>query len=182
MNCVLRYLLCTLGLAAFAIAQTQTHPNSLSSTANSSAKPSPGKVAPKNSNEPFVIERYVTTVRFENDGTGERDIYARVRVQTDAGAQTLQELIFGYRTPNEQVDVHYARVRRADGAIANAESDAIKEMPIALAADAPAYAAAMEKHITAPELHTGDIFEYEIATRLTVPFAPHEFWFQAGFY
>ncbi len=181
MNRVLRCLFCTFTFAALAAAQTRTHPKASSTSANSSAQQTPAKTAPKNANEPFVIERYATTVRFENDGTGERDLFARVRVQNDAGAQSLQELIFGYRAPNEQVDVHYARVRHPDGTIANAEPGAIKEIPIALASDAPAYAAAMEKHIPVPTLHPGDILEYEIATRLTVPFAPREFWFQQDF-
>ena len=181
MNRVLRCLLCTVGLAALTAAQTNTPQKDSPRKANSSGQQSPVKIAPKDSREPFVIERYITTVRFENDGTGERDLSARVRVQSDAGAQALQELIFGYRSPNEQVDVHFARVRRADGTTENAAADAVKDIPIALAADAPAYATAIEKHITVPTLHPGDILEYEIATRLTIPFAPREFWFQQDF-
>jgi len=181
MNCVLRCLLCTLGLATLAAAQTSTTRIAPPRNTSASTQQSPGKVAPNNSREPFVIERYATTVRFENDGTGERDLSARVRVQSDAGAQALQELIFGYRSPNEQVDVHFARVRRANGTIENAAADAVKDIPIALAADAPAYATAMEKHITVPTLRPGDTLEYEVATRLTIPFAPREFWFQQDF-
>src|ERR1700722_9446937 len=99
MNRVLRCLLCALAVAALAAAQTQPPPKPPSSSADSSGRQSPPKTVPKNSSEPFVIERYVTTVRFENDGTGERELSARVRVQTDSGTQALQELIFGYRAP-----------------------------------------------------------------------------------
>src|SRR5579859_2254508 len=103
MNRVLRCLCCTLSLAALVAAQTNTPRKDFPREANSSAQQASGKASPKDSREPFVIERYATTVRFENDGTGERDLSARVRVQSDAGAQALQELIFGYRSPNEQV-------------------------------------------------------------------------------
>ncbi len=48
------------------------------------------------SQEPFVIEKYYTTARFENDGTGEHDLTAHIRVQSDAGVQQLGELVFGY--------------------------------------------------------------------------------------
>ncbi len=102
-------------------------------------------------------------------------------MQSDAGAQALQELVFGYCEPNEQVSVHFARVRQANGAVANAAADGTKNVSIALATDAPAYSAAKEKHIAVPALHPGDILEYEIATRLIIPFAPHEFWFQQDF-
>ncbi len=37
---------------------------------------------PDHSREPFVIDQYFTTARFENDGTGERDIAVKARVQT----------------------------------------------------------------------------------------------------
>ena len=181
MNCVWRCLICTLSLAALAAAQTKTPPNTTSSKAAPSSPQTARKTPQANSREPFVIERYVTTVRFEADGTGERDLSARVRVQTDAGADGLKELIFGYRTPGEQVDVRYVRVRKSDGTVANAAADAVKDVPIALAKDAPAYSGAKEKHITVPALHPGDILEYEIATRLTVPLAPHDFWFQQDF-
>ena len=181
MNRVWRCLICTLSLAALAAAQTKTPPK----TPLTKAAPSSQRAAPKapqaNSREPFVIEHYVTTVRFEADGTGERDLSAHVRVQTDAGADGLKELIFGYRTPTEQVDVRYVRVRKADGTVTNAAADAVKDVSIALAKDAPAYSSAKEKHIAVPALHPGDVLEYEIATRLTVPLAPHDFWFQQDF-
>ena len=67
----------------------------------SRAKPTEQKLAPADfSQEPFVIEKYSTIARFENDGTGERDLTARIRVQSDAGVQQLGELIFGYNSAN----------------------------------------------------------------------------------
>ncbi|MGA8222679.1 MAG: DUF3857 domain-containing protein [Candidatus Acidiferrales bacterium] len=133
------------------------------------------------SQEPFVIESYVTTARFENDGTGERDLKVRIRVQSDAGVQQLGELVFGFNSANEQMDVRTVRVRKTDGTTVNAGPEAVKEMTATVERDAPVYTDYKEKHITVPGLHTGDALEYEIATRLVTPLAPNEFWYEHNF-
>ena len=69
------------------------------------------------SQEPFVIERYYTTARFENDGTNHRDLTVRIRVQTDSGVQQLGELVFGYNSGNEQMEVRRVRVLKPDGTL-----------------------------------------------------------------
>jgi tetratricopeptide (TPR) repeat protein len=129
------------------------------------------------SQEPFVIEQYVTSARFENDGTSERILSVRVRVQSDAGVQQLGELILGYNSANEQMDVHYVRVKKPDGSLVTAAPEAIKEMTASVERDAPVYTDYKEKHITVPSLHSGDTVEYEISTRVVTPFAPGQFWF-----
>src|SRR5271156_809578 len=133
------------------------------------------------SQEPFVIEQFFTTARFENDGTSERTLKVRIRVQSDAGVQQLGELVFGYNSANEQMDVRTVRVRKADGTTVNAGPEAVKEMTATVAHDAPVYTDYKEKHITVPALHTGDTLEYEIVTRLVTPLAPNEFWFEQNF-
>src|ERR1700677_2223974 len=65
--------------------------------------------------EPFVIEQYFTNARFENDGTGEFDLTERIRVQSEAGVQQLGELVFGYNSASEQMEIRYVRVRTSDG-------------------------------------------------------------------
>ena len=133
------------------------------------------------SQEPFVIESYVTTARYENDGTGERGLLVRIHVQSDAGVQQLGELVFGFNSANEQMDVRSVRVRKADSTVVVAAPDAVKEMTATVARDAPVYTDYKEKHITVPALHTGDTLEYEIVTRLVAPLAPNEFWFDHNF-
>src|ERR1700675_565191 len=133
------------------------------------------------SQEPFVIESYVTTARYESDGTGERDLLVRIRVQSDAGVQQLGELVFGFNSANEQMDVRTVRVRKADGTIVNAGPEAVKEMTASVERDAPVYTDYKEKHITVPGLHTGETLEYEIGTRLVTPLAPNEFWYEHNF-
>ncbi len=171
-------------LCAFALSSTAAaQQNSAASAApQSSAKPADQKSQPPDySQEAVVVEKYYTTVRFENDGTGERDVSARIRVQSDAGVQQLGELVFGYSSSNEQMDVRTMRVHKADGSVVNAAPDAIKEMTAAVARDAPEYTDYKEKHITVPSLHAGDTIEYEIVTRIVKALAPNEFWYEENF-
>ena len=136
---------------------------------------------PDHSHEPFVIEQYSTTARFENDGTGERDIAVKARIQTDAGAQQLSQIVFAYNSASEQIDVRYVRVRKPDGKITTVGQDAIKEVIAPIASKAPAYSDCKEKHISVPAPAPGDTLEYEIATRIVTPPAPGQFWFEHRF-
>jgi len=174
-------VLCLLSLPL--LARAQNGPTPPASSENPSAtKTEAQKQTPADySQEPFVIEQYFSTARYENDGTGERDVAVRIRVQSDAGVQQLGQLVFGYSSANEQMDIRYVRVRKSDGSVVAAGPDAIKEMTGSVARDAPVYTDYKEKHITVPALAPGETLEYEIATRLVTPLAPGEFWLQHNF-
>ena len=114
------------------------------------------------SQEPFVIEQYFTTMRYENDGTGDQDTTVRIRVQSEAGVQQLGELTFGYNSANEQMDIRFVRVHKEDGTVVTAAPDAVKELTASVARDAPVYTDYKEKHITVPALRPGETLEYDI--------------------
>jgi tetratricopeptide (TPR) repeat protein/transglutaminase-like putative cysteine protease len=173
-------ILCLVTLPIPASAQDQSTPPAppqSSAVSVPAAKPS----AAEYSQEPFVIEQYITRARYENDGTGERDVTARIRVQSDAGVRLLGQLAFGYSSANEQMDVRYVRVRKPDGSVVTADRDAISDMTAPVARDAPVYTDFKEKQITVPDLAPGVTLEYEIDTRLVTPLAPGEFWFDHNF-
>ncbi|MGA7841595.1 MAG: DUF3857 and transglutaminase domain-containing protein, partial [Candidatus Acidiferrales bacterium] len=171
--------LCTLLFSSVAAAQqSDTTPHASAATPKSATQ----KTTPADySQEPFVIEQYHTTARFENDGTSERDLAVRIRVQSDAGVQQLGELVFGYNSANEVMDVRFVRVKKKDGSVVTATADAVKDMTASVARDAPEYTDYKEKHVTVPSLHAGDTIEYEIATRTVTPLAPGNFWFDYAF-
>ena len=151
------------------------------------AQNAPGAgAAPQNasgdfSQEPFVIEQYFTTARFENDGTGEFDLTERIRVQSDAGVGQLGELIFGYSSASEQMEIRSVRVRKPDGTVVTAGADAVKDVTSPIARDAPVYTDYREKRVTVPGLAPGVTLEYEVVKRVTTPLAPGEFWYQHSF-
>src|SRR6185295_20143080 len=72
------------------------------------------------SQEAIVIEDLRTSYRFERDGTGQRDVTFRGKVQSEAGVERLGQLVIGYSAANEKLDMDYVRVRKADGSIVNA--------------------------------------------------------------
>jgi Flp pilus assembly protein TadD len=171
--------LCALLFSSLAAAQQS---NSTQNASPAATRPAAPKSQPTDySQEPFVIEQYHTTARFENDGTSERDLAVRIRVQSDAGVQQLGELVFGYSSANEVMDVHFVRVKKKDGSVITASADAVKDMTAAVVRDTPEYTDYQEKHVTVPSLHAGDTIEYEIATRTVTALAPGNFWFDYAF-
>ena len=173
-------VLCLLAAPLAAVAQGRPAPAAPAAGPTGQSSSSENTAADY-SQESLVIERYITTARFENDGTGERDVVARIRIQSDAGVQELGELVFGYNSANEQTDVRYVRVRKPDGTVVAAGLEAVKEMTPSVARDAPVYTDYREKHISVPALAAGTVLEYEITTRLVTPLAAGEFWFQHNF-
>jgi tetratricopeptide (TPR) repeat protein/transglutaminase-like putative cysteine protease len=174
-------VLCLLSLPLSALAQESPTPPGASENPDATKTQAQKQTPADYSQEPFVIEQYFSTARYENDGTGQRDVAVRIRVQSDAGVQQLGQLVFGYSSANEQMDVRYVRVRKSDGSVVTADADAIKDMTGSVARDAPVYTDYKEKHITVPALAPGETLEYEIATRLVTPLAPGEFWLQHNF-
>src|SRR5271156_3433781 len=85
-------LLCISLITVTTGAQQAATPEGSHRSDESSAARKPG--ASNYSQEPFVIEQYYTTARFENDGTSQRDLAVRIRGQSDAGVQQLGELVF----------------------------------------------------------------------------------------
>jgi tetratricopeptide (TPR) repeat protein/transglutaminase-like putative cysteine protease len=136
---------------------------------------------PDFSQEPLIIEKYLLSARFENDGSGERTLSSRIKVQSDAGVQQLDELIFAYNSASEKMDVRFVRVLKPDGSTVTAKLDALKEMTSPVERDAPAYTDYKEVHVTVPSLHAGDVIEYQISTRIITPVAPNQFWFEQNF-
>ena len=89
----------------------------------------PSETAPQKpdySQEAVVVEQVSTTYRFEKDGTGQRELNLRVKVQSDAGVERFGQLIFGYSSANEKLDMDFVRVRKADGTVVNAAATDIQ--------------------------------------------------------
>jgi len=131
--------------------------------------------------EPFVIEQMRTVVRFENKGQQRREQTARVRVQSDAGVQRLSQLVFGYSSANEQMEMAWVRVRRADGSVVEASVADMQDLPSPVAREAPVYSDFREKHITVPGLQPGQQLEYSIIVRTDKPLIPDQFWMEYAF-
>jgi transglutaminase-like putative cysteine protease len=131
--------------------------------------------------EAFVFEQLRTVIRFENDGRERREQTARVRVQSDAGVQRMGQLVFGYSSANEQMEMAYVRVRRPDGTVIAASAADVQDLPSPVAREAPVYSDFREKHITVPGLQPGQELEYSIVVRTEKPLIPDQFWTEYSF-
>ena len=88
--------------------------------------------------EAAIYERILNRARFENDGTGMEETEAVVRIQSEAGVKEFGQLVFGYSSATEKLDVEYVRVKKPDGqVVATPEStaqdfapDVLKEAPM----------------------------------------------------
>ena len=138
------------------------------------AKPNP---TPDYSKEAFSIEKLRTVARFENDGTSSRTVMGEVRVRSEAGVQQWGVLSTGYSSANEQVEIGYVRVRKADGTVVETPADSAQDVTSEVMRAAPMYSDYHEKHLAVKGLGVGDVLEYQVTTRLLKPLIPGQFWF-----
>jgi predicted Zn-dependent protease len=133
------------------------------------------------SKEAFVFESIHDTIRFDKDGTGERQNDVRVRVQSEAGVQQLGLLVVGYNATFDKLDVRYARVVKPDGTVVDASGQSIQDLPAEVARIAPQYSDFRQKHINLAGLRPGDTIEYSFVTHSHTPVMPGQFWADYSF-
>src|SRR5205085_7380444 len=136
---------------------------------------------PDYSPESFVLENVRTTYRFENDGTGRREIYARIKVQSEAGVQQWGQVVVGYNSANERIEIPFVRVHKSDGSVITASADAVQDLSALVEREAPVYTDYRQKHITVPGLRPGEVLEYDIVTVTHTALAPRQFWMEYDF-
>jgi tetratricopeptide (TPR) repeat protein len=133
------------------------------------------------SQESYVVEKLRTSFRFENDGTGRREIYARIKVQSEAGVEQWGQLVMGYNSANERVEIPYVRVLKLDGSTMTAPAESVQDLSIPLQKEAPVYTDYRQKHITVPGLRPGEELEYDFVTITHTPLAAGQFWMEHDF-
>ena len=105
----------------------------------------------------------------------------RVRVQTEAGLERFGQLVFAYSSANENLDVDFLRVRKADGTVISGGAGDIQDLSAPIAREAPIYTDLRQKHVTVRGLRPGDVLEYHIVWRVHTPLAQNNFWFEEDF-
>jgi len=128
------------------------------------------------SQESYVVEKMHSTYRFESDGTGRKEVVARIRIQSEAGVQQWGQLQFGYNSANERVEIPYVRVIKKDGSVMKAGDDAVQDLSAPIEREAPVYTDYRQKHVTVPGLRPGEVLEYDLVTIIHTPLAAGQFW------
>ena len=127
------------------------------------------------SKEAVVYEQVRGLLRYEEDGSGSADAYARIRVQSYSGVQKVGRLVFNYDSLSAPLEVRGVRVIKPDGKVVTAGPEAIQDMSSPLAQSAPTYTDLRQKHVVVPNLSPGDILEYETFTNYR-PLTPGKIW------
>jgi tetratricopeptide (TPR) repeat protein/transglutaminase-like putative cysteine protease len=146
-----------------------------------SPSPSPSKSKTNNAEEAAVFERILNRVRFENDGTEVSETEAVVRIQSQAGVEQFGQLVFGYSSATEKLEVEYVRVRKPGGRVVGTPDGTAQDFAPDVLKEAPMYSDYRQRHISVAALEPGDTLEYRTVTRVLTPLAAGNFWYEYTF-
>jgi len=155
--------------SAVALAQTSIPPPSLQKANNA------------NSDEAAVFERILNRIRFENDGTDISETEAVIRIQSQAGVEEFGQLVFGYSSATEKLEIEYVRVRKADGRVVTTPESTAQDFAPDVLKEAPMYSDYRQRHISVTALQPGDTLEYRTVIRVLTPLAAGNFWYEYTF-
>ena len=156
-------------MSADAVAQAPAPSNQKTSNANS------------NSEEAAVFERILNRVHFENDGTEVSETEAVIRIQSQAGVEEFGQLVFGYSSATEKLEVEYVRVRKPDGQVVVTPESTAQDFAPDVLKEAPMYSDYRQRHISVAALQPGDTLEYRTVIRVITPLAAGNFWYEYTF-
>src|ERR1022692_87764 len=134
-----------------------------------------------NSEEAAVFERILNRVHFENDGTEVSETETVVRIQSQAGVEEFGQLVFGYSSATEKLEVEYVSVRKPDGQVVVTPDSPAQDFAPDVLREAPMYSDYRQRHISVAALQPGDTLEYRTVTRVLTPLAAGNFWYQYTF-
>src|ERR1035438_2239837 len=134
-----------------------------------------------NSEEGAVFERILNRVHFENDGTEVSETETVVRIQSEAGVEEFGQLVFGYSSATEKLEVEYVRVRKPDGQVLGTPESTAQDFAPDVLKEAPMYSDYRQRHISVAALQPGDTLEYRAVTRVLTPLAAGNFWYEHTF-
>src|SRR6266851_3375088 len=158
-------------MSAEAVAQAPASSNQKTSNAKANS----------NSEEAAVFERILNRVHFENDGTEMSETEAVVRIQSQAGVEEFGQLVFGYSSATEKLEVEYVRVRKPDGQVVVTPESTAQDFAPDVLKEAPMYSDYRQRHISVAALQPGDTLEYRTVIRVLTPLAAGNFWYEYTF-
>src|SRR5580700_8999747 len=123
----------------------------LETQAQAPASPSSAQKT-NHADEAAVFERIFNRVRFENDGTEVSETEAVVRIQSQAGVEEFGQMVFGYSSATEKLEVEYVRVRKPDGQVVTTPESTAQDFAPDVLKEAPMYSDYRQRHISVAAL------------------------------
>lgn len=112
----------------------------------------------------YVFEVLRTRYRFENDGTGTKELNARVRILTQAGAQQFPELSFQYKPSKERLQVRYVHILKQDGKVVGVETAPPPNPHRIFREGSSSGFDFYERTLPLPSVSPGNVLEYDVET------------------
>lgn len=134
------------------------------------------KTPPNFQNEGVVIEHYDTLYRYNDDGTGVKQVSVKVKLQSEAGMRQFSVLSFPFAAAVESAHLDRLVVRHPDGTSSETPSTDAMEMPAPVTQQAPLYSDLKLLQVPVRGLRSGDEMEYVIHMDRKNPEAPGQFW------
>ncbi len=113
---------------------------------------------------PYVFEVLRTRYRFENDGTGTKEINARIRILTQSGAQQFPEVTFQYKPSKERLQVRYVQILRRNGKIVDIDTVPLPNPHRIFREGGSSGFDFYERTLPLPSTSPGDALEYDVET------------------
>ena len=88
-----------------------------------------------------------------------RDLKAVVRIQSQAAIREFGQLVFGYSTANENLNIDYVRVRTPDGQVVETPASTAQDFAPQTLRAAPMYSDFRQRHISVVDLRPGVTLE-----------------------
>src|SRR5260370_16471949 len=95
-----------------------------SPTPKPAANPSPAPDAA------YTIETLRTRVRFENDGTGTREMFFSVKVLDEQAVRQWGQLTLAYQSETEDLAVRHVQVQKPDGPSPSTAAPGLQDLPV----------------------------------------------------
>jgi tetratricopeptide (TPR) repeat protein/transglutaminase-like putative cysteine protease len=132
--------------------------------------------------QPYVVERILHSVQFENDGTYFTKAEVRVRIQSPSGIQTWGLIRLPYASSNGDAEIANVRVTKPNGTVVPTTPQDVQDMPAQITVAAPFYSDLKEKQLAVRGLDVGDVLEYEQTYHVGSPVIPGQFWYAYDFF
>ncbi len=130
-----------------------------------------------NNGSPFQFERLNTSYHFDDEGTGYKEVIARIRISDQEGARQWRQLVFDYKPFYEKLQITFVRTIRSDGRTV----DVLSNLEQAVDVPEDQKDTYDEKKVALPLLGHGDVIEYDVRTVFQRPLAAHECWVEHRF-
>lgn len=131
---------------------------------------------PSYNGEAVVVEMAETVYRYEADGTGEKEIHERLRLQSEAGVRQFTVLSLAYASATESPQIESVVAYHSDGSTTNTPISDVMSMPAPVTQQAPLYSDLKQLHIPVRGLRAGDVLDYKVRIQRKNPEAPSQFW------